>query len=83
MQRGQTHLTGGRPYGRDALGAVRVLGGPRVDVVIATSPRVIAIAPASTRTLLPGSRPPPVSLGLIMRLRIVARENHDRQMLQA
>jgi hypothetical protein len=54
-----------------------------VDVVIATSPRVIAIAPASTRTLLPGSRPPPVSLGLIMRLRIVARENHDRQMLQA
>src|SRR5215204_28521 len=27
---------------------------PRVDVVIATSPRVIAIAPASTRTLLPG-----------------------------
>jgi hypothetical protein len=24
-----------------------------------------------------------VSLGLIMRLRIVARENHDRQMLQA
>ena len=28
---------------------------PRVDVVIATSPRVIAIAPASTRTLLPGA----------------------------
>jgi hypothetical protein len=27
-----------------------------VDVVIATSPRVIAIAPASTRTLLPGAR---------------------------
>src|SRR5215204_2142185 len=27
---------------------------PRVDVVIPTSPRVIAIAPASTRTLLPG-----------------------------